>query len=124
MVTDILNGELAVAGKTVNTDLCEHFSYTRQELYEIMKVKHYRTFNDLLKSHGKGHGCETCKPTIASILASLWNENILDHATLQDTNDRFLAHIQRGGLYSIVPRVPGGEITPEKLIVLGRVAKK
>ena len=80
----------------------------------------------MIGSHGSGHGCEICKPAVASILASLWNESVLDkpHATLQDTNDRFLANIQRGGLYSVVPRVPGGEITPEKLIVLGQVARK
>lgn len=124
LVTDILNSELKKAGKTVNTSLCEHFAFTRQELFEIVKVKGYRTFAALVQGHGQGHGCEICKPAVASILASLWNEVIVDHATLQDTNDRFLANIQRGGLYSIVPRVPGGEITPEKLIVLGQVGKK
>lgn len=43
---------------------------------------------------------------------------------LQDTNDRFLANIQRNGTFSVVPRVAGGEITPDKLIVIGQVAKK
>jgi nitrite reductase (NADH) large subunit len=124
MVTDILNSELKKAGKTVNTSLCEHFAFTRQELFEIVKVKGYRTFEALVEGHGRGQGCEICKPTVASILASLWNDVIVEHSTLQDTNDRFLANIQRGGLYSIVPRVPGGEITPEKLIVLGEVGKK
>lgn len=124
LVTDLLNRELAAAGKTVNKNLCEHFAYTRQDLYQIVKVKEIKTFEALLASHGSGQGCEICKPTAASILASLWNENVLDHATLQDTNDRFLANIQRGGLYSVVPRIPGGEITPDKLIVLGQVGKK
>ena len=124
MVTDILNSELKKSGKTVNTSLCEHFAFSRQELFDIVKVKGYRTFAALVEGHGKGHGCEVCKPTAASIFASLWNENVLDHSTLQDTNDRFLANIQRGGSYSVVPRVPGGEITPEKLIVLGEVGKK
>ncbi len=126
LVTDILNGELEAAGKAVNKDLCEHFAYSRQELFEIIKIKEVKTFDQLIASHGKGNGCEICKPTVSSILASLWNENILtsDHQTLQDTNDRFLANMQRGGLYSVIPRVPGGEITPEKLITLGRVAKK
>ena len=126
LVTDMLNAELEAAGKTVNNSLCEHFAYTRQELFQIVKIKEIKTFDELLASHGTGHGCEICKPAVASILASLWNENILDqpHQTLQDTNDRFLANIQRGGLYSVVPRVPGGEITPDKLIVLGQVAKK
>jgi nitrite reductase (NADH) large subunit len=125
-VTEILNEELQAAGARVDRHLCEHFPHSRQELFQIVQIKGIRTFARLIAEHGRGHGCEVCKPAVASILASLWNDHVLEpeHATLQDTNDRFLANIQRGGLYSIVPRVPGGEITPEKLIVLGEVARK
>ncbi|MFO0694976.1 MAG: nitrite reductase large subunit NirB [Polyangiales bacterium] len=124
LVTDILQAELAAMGNAQKPRLCEHFDYTRTELFEIVRVKRLRTFEELLASHGSGLGCEICKPTVASILASIHNEWVLEHATLQDTNDRFLANIQRKGLYSVVPRIPGGEITPEKLIVIGEVAKK
>lgn len=126
LVTNVLNDELEAAGKMVNKHLCEHFAHTRRELYEIAKIHRITNFADLIRGHGVGHGCEVCKPTVASILASLWNEHILDrdHQTLQDSNDRFLANVQRDGSYSVVPRVPGGEITPDKLIALGRVAKK
>jgi nitrite reductase (NADH) large subunit len=124
LVTDIFKAEMKKLGQKVNNSLCEHFAFTRQELFEIVKIKGIKSFNELIATQGKGNGCEICKPAVASILASLWNENIVDHTTIQDTNDRFLANIQRGGTYSIVPRVPGGEITPEKLIVLGQVAKK
>jgi len=125
-VTEILKDELKAAGARVDNRLCEHFAQSRQELYQIAMIHEIKTFDALLASHGQGYGCETCKPAVASILASLWNENVLDpaHASLQDTNDRFLGNIQRGGTYSVVPRVPGGEITPEKLIVLGEVARK
>ena len=104
--------------------LCEHFAHSRQELFQIAKITGARSFEALRDSHGRGAGCEICKPAVASILASLWNEPIQSQATIQDTNDRFLANIQRGGTYSVVPRVPGGEITPEKLVVLGTVAKR
>ncbi len=127
LVTQIVNRELSAAGVKVKSDLCPHFSYQRAELFEIARIKKIRTFDELLAQAGNGgDGCDVCKPTVASILASLWNEHVVseEHATLQDTNDRFLANIQRGGTYSVVPRVPGGEITPEQLIVLGEVAKK
>jgi nitrite reductase (NADH) large subunit len=126
LVTDLLKQELEAAGKTINTDLCEHFPYTRQELFDIVRIKEIRTFDRLITEYGRGYGCETCKPAVTSMLASLWNENIMfsAHQTLQDTNDRFLANMQRGGLYSVIPRVPGGEITPERLIALGSIAKK
>jgi nitrite reductase (NADH) large subunit len=126
LVTDLLNAELKQAGKTVTNRLCEHFAYSRTELFALIKVKRLRTFSEILAEAGTGHGCEICKPAVASILASLWNDNIQEqeHHTLQDTNDRFLANIQRDGTYSVVPRVPGGEITPEKLIVLGEVARE
>lgn len=123
-VTDLYHAHLEETGQEVSTAMCEHFEPTRQELFAIIKVRELKTFEEVLDACGSGDGCEICKPAIASILASLWNDNILDHATLQDTNDRFLANIQRGGLYSVVPRVPGGEITPRQLIALGEVAEK
>jgi len=126
LVTDILREQLALMGETVSNNICEHFAYSRQELFDIVRVKGYKTFDELLQGHGTGYGCEICKPAVASILASLYNEYVLGdaHAPLQDTNDRFLANMQRDGTYSVVPRIPGGEITPEWLVVIGQVAKK
>lgn len=120
----VLEQELLAAGREVDRNLCEHFRYTRPELFQIVKVTRARSFEAVLASHGRGNGCETCRPAVASILASSYTDPILDQVSIQDTNDRFLANIQRRGLYSVVPRVPGGEITPDKLIVLGQVAKK
>jgi nitrite reductase (NADH) large subunit len=121
----ILHHELEKAGVTIDRSLCEHFPFTRQQLFDIVRVRRVRTFDELVAGWGKGRGCEVCRPAVASMLASLWNEYVLDpaHAGLQDTNDRFLANMQKDGSYSVVPRVPGGEITPEKLIALGEVAR-
>ncbi|KNC96715.1 nitrite reductase [NAD(P)H], large subunit [Spizellomyces punctatus DAOM BR117] len=127
LVTDIFNAEMKKSGKVVEVFLCEHFKYSRRELFDIVKVRKIRTFKEAMRSCGTGgNGCEICKPTFASIFASLWNDHILvkPHAPLQDTNDRYLANIQRGGSYSVVPRIPGGEITPDKLSVIGAVASK
>ncbi len=123
IVKDLLQHRLESMGQKINKGLCEHFAYSRQELLDIVKVKKIKTFNELLDAVGEGDGCEICKPAVASILASTWNELIVKQDTIQDTNDRFLANIQKGGTYSVVPRIPGGEITPEKLIVIGEVAK-
>ncbi|MEC4985975.1 MAG: nitrite reductase large subunit NirB [Oscillatoria sp. PMC 1068.18] len=125
LVKDILHSELKKAGVKVNNHLCEHFAYSRQELFHLLRVNQIKTFNDLLAQHGTGKGCEICKPAVASMLASTWNEHILNtpHVGLQDTNDNFLANIQKDGTYSVIPRIPGGEITPEKLIVLGQIAQ-
>ncbi len=124
MLSDLYHETLKSLGKEVKKNICEHFDYTRQELLHLSKVNNIKTYAELLQKHGKGHGCETCRPLVGSIMASLWNDVILKQAHVQDTNDRFLANIQRGGTYSVVPRIPGGEITPEKLIVIGKVAKK
>lgn len=126
LVTDLLKGELKKAGIEVKNDLCEHFAYSRQELYHLIRTQKITTFDELLQRHGKGRGCEICKPAVASILASAWNDYILNppHMGLQDTNDAFLANIQKDGSYSVIPRIPGGEITPDKLIILGQVAQE
>ncbi len=126
LTKQVMDSELAALGVEVNNDLCEHFAYTRAELADIVRVKGYGSFAEVLKGHGKGHGCEICKPTIGSILASYKNEYVLkdDLMPLQDTNDIFLGNMQKDGTYSVVPRVPGGEITPDKLIAIGEVAKE
>jgi nitrite reductase (NADH) large subunit len=123
-VEQILACELVRTGRAVDRTLCEHFAYTRQELFQIAKIRRLRTFAELIRATGRGDGCEICKPAAASIFASTWNDPVLDQPTIQDTNDRFLANIQRGGTYSVIPRIPGGEVTPEQLIVLGQVAKR
>lgn len=126
MVKDLIQGVLKQKGVYLRNIICEHFDFTRQELFDLIKINGLKTYGSVLDQLGRHDGCEVCKPAVASILASLWNENILtnDRATVQDSNDRFLANIQRGGTYSVVPRIAGGEITPEKLIVLGQVAQK
>lgn len=126
LLKNVVDCELEKRGVAVSKDLCEHFPHSRQELFHLVKVNGIRTFRTLISQHGKGHGCDICKPAVGSILATCWNEHILatDHVPLQDTNDTFMANMQKNGTYSIVPRIPGGEITPDKLIVLGEVAKQ
>lgn len=126
LLKSVLNSELLKLGVEVNTDICEHFAYTRQDLFTLIKVEEIKTFDALVEKHGKGRGCEICKPAVASILASYWNEFILktDLVGLQDTNDAFLANMQKDGTYSIVPRIAGGEISPDMLIAIGQIGKK
>ena len=126
LVTDLLKDQLKKAGVEVKNHLCEHFAYSRQELYHLIRTQKIETFDQLLAAHGQGKGCEICKPAVGSILASAWNDYVLNppHVGLQDTNDAFLANIQKDGTYSVIPRIPGGEITPDRLIVLGEVAKE
>jgi nitrite reductase (NADH) large subunit len=124
MVKDLIAGTMKANGQYIKNVICEHFDYSRQELFDLVKINQLKNYNLVLDHYGKGDGCEVCKPVVASILSSLWNDVIVKQETIQDSNDRFLANIQKGGTYSVVPRIPGGEITPNKLIVIGQVAKK
>lgn len=126
LVTQILNLELAKQGIEISHALCEHFKYSRQELYHLIRVEGLKSFAEIINKHGQGYGCEICKPTIGSLLASCWNDYILkpDLVPLQDSNDIFLGNIQKNGTYSIIPRSAGGEITPDGLIAVGKIAKK
>ena len=126
MVKDLMVYTMKAEGKYVRNVLCEHFNYSRQEMFDLVKLHELKSYDEVLDKLGNGDGCELCKPPVASILASLWGEMILKKGndTAQDSNDRFLANIQKGGTYSVVPRIPGGEITPDKLIAIGQVAKQ
>ncbi|MEP7737445.1 nitrite reductase large subunit NirB [Nocardioides sp. 31GB23] len=124
-VKALVEDHFAAQGREVSRALCEHFALSRAELFDVIAIHGYRGFDEVVQAHGTGRGCDVCKPTVASVLASLVNEHVLggQRAVLQDTNDAFLANIQRNGSYSVVPRIPGGEITPDKLIVIGEVAR-
>lgn len=129
LVQTIFNKTMASMGQEVKNHLCPHFELSRADLFNIIYVKNLQHFSAVMKECGKephSLGCEACKPTIGSIIASLYNKHLLDldRRGLQETNDRFLANIQRNGTFSVIPRVSGGEITPEKLIIIGTVAKK
>lgn len=133
LVTGIFNKTMTSMGNEVTNHLCEHFHFSRAELFTIIMVKKHTTFAQAYADAGNktnngasSVGCELCKPAVASIFASLWNKHVLAKSNhgLQDTNDRYLGNIQRNGTYSVVPRIPGGEITPAKLLAIGRVAEK
>jgi nitrite reductase (NADH) large subunit len=121
----LLKQLLEAEGVEQSTAMCEHFGQSRADLFEIVSATSIRTFSGLIERFGTGKGCDICKPAVASILASTSSEHILDgeQASLQDSNDHFLANIQRNGSYSVVPRVPGGDITPEQLILIGEIAR-
>ncbi|MEU6541579.1 nitrite reductase large subunit NirB [Streptomyces sp. NPDC047000] len=135
VLSQLVTAELEASGVEVDKGLCGCFAQTREELYEIVLALRITSYRELLDRHGRedargGDGCEICKPTVGSIIASLAptigaSGYVLDdeQASLQDSNDHFLANLQKNGSYSVVPRIPGGEITPEKLIVIGEIAR-
>ncbi|MDG3084947.1 nitrite reductase large subunit NirB [Vibrio hannami] len=126
LVTDVLNAELSKSGIEVNNHICEHFEYSRQELFHLIRIEGIKTFDALIEKYGKGYGCEVCKPAVGSILASCWGEHILKPklVSLHDTNDNFLGNMQKDGTYSVIPRMAGGEVTPKALAVLASVAEE
>ena len=115
--------ELKSAGVAVNNHLCEHFALHAPGAVPARQAStSIKTFDDAARAARPGPRLRDLQAGggldpghRAGTSTSCGRE----HAPLQDTNDRFLANIQRDGTYSVVPRVPGGEITPDKLIALG-----
>ena len=126
MLKKLLETELTKSGVEVSKALCEHIELSRQELFDAIRVLELTSFEEIMAKYGTGAGCDICKPTIANILASQNSAYVLDagRGTLQDTNDRALANMQKDGTYSVVPRIAGGEITPKKLGVIAAVAEQ
>ena len=125
MVKKIVGTELAKSGAALSNALCEHFDMSRRQLFDAVRVSGLTTFSAVIARFGTGRGCDICKPALASILSTLVRRHVLDgeNATLQDTNDHVMANLQKDGSYSVVPRIPGGEITPEGLVIIGEVAR-
>ncbi|WP_396652670.1 nitrite reductase large subunit NirB [Microbacterium sp. AK031] len=125
MVKKVVGQELTKLGQTVSNALCEHFDMSRRQLFDAVRVSEPTTFSTVIERFGRGRGCDICKPALASILSVLVGAHVLDgeNATLQDTNDHVMANMQKDGTYSVVPRMPGGEVTPAGLVVIGQVAE-
>ncbi len=125
MVKKIVGQELTRMGRTISNALCEHFDMSRRQLFDAVRVAELGSFSAIIERFGRGRGCDICKPAIASILSVLTGAHVLEgeNATLQDTNDHVMANLQKDGTYSVVPRMPGGEVTPEGLIVIGEIAR-
>ena len=128
-LSKMLGQELAKSGIAVSTAMCEHFAHSRAELYQLVKEGGQQTFTEIVTAFGRGRGCAVCKPVVASILSSLGTTSGRLHSpvgeqlgALQDTNDHVMANIQKNGTYSVIPRMPAGEVTPEQLLVLAQVA--
>ncbi len=123
-LTKLLNTELSRAGVAISDALCEHFAMSRAALYRVVREEGLRTFSEIVAAHGTGRGCAVCRPTVASILSTLHRGHVLEgeHAALQDTNDHVMANLQKNGTYSVIPRMPGGEVRPDQLLELARVA--
>ncbi|KAG6907837.1 hypothetical protein DXG01_007219 [Tephrocybe rancida] len=129
LATSIFNASMKKAGHAVTNHLCAHFKTTRQDLFMVVKIKRLTSFQQIMAEAGErpdSIGCEVCKPAIGSILASVHNEFVLSakNIPLQDTNDRYLANIQRNGTYSVIPRIAAGEITPAKLKAIAEVGEQ
>lgn len=126
MVKKVVGQELTKLGETVSNALCEHFDMSRRQLFDAVRVAELTTFSAVIERFGRGRGCDICKPALASILSVLVGAHVLDgeNATLQDTNDHVMANMQKDGTYSVVPRMPGGEVTPAGLVVIGEIAQE
>ncbi|WP_246046113.1 nitrite reductase large subunit NirB [Rarobacter faecitabidus] len=124
-VKKVVGQELTKLGETVSNALCEHFTLSRRQLFDAVRVSGLTTFSSVIARFGTGRGCDICKPALASILSVLVGAHVLDgeNASLQDTNDHVMANMQKDGTYSVVPRMPGGEVTPDGLVVIGTIAR-
>lgn len=124
-VKKIVGQEFAKLGQATSDALCEHFAMSRRQLFDAVRVSELSTFSAIIARFGTGRGCDVCKPALASILAVLVGDHVLDgeNAALQDTNDHVMANMQKDGTYSVVPRMPGGEVTPAGLIAIGSIAE-
>lgn len=125
LIKQLMSDQLAAQGVAVSTALCEHFDLSRAELFDVIRVGRLGSFSEVVQRYGRGRGCDLCKPVVASVLSTLGRGHVLDgeNAALQDTNDHVMANLQRDGSYSVVPRIPGGEITPDGLVTIGQIAR-
>src|SRR5436309_1007352 len=66
LVKQILDCELKKRGDDVKNYLCEHFDYSRQEMFHLVRIGKLMSFDAVSERHGRGRGWYIWKDLIAA----------------------------------------------------------
>ena len=122
LVTQILKAELARRGVAVNNHLCEHFAYSRQELFHLVRVGELRTFEEILaQTWPRSRAAISASPrsrrsSLPAGTSSCWHatrRRCRTRTTISSPTSRRTAPTRSSRAS------PAGEITPQQLITIG-----
>ncbi len=126
LVDQILAATLGTAFVESTEDpMCGCTDMTHEQVKEQIRQKHLLSVREVMRTLGwEGEGCHVCRPAINYYVGMLFPGEAEDDRTSRIANERMHANIQKDGTFSVIPRIYGGETTPDDLIRIATIAKK
>ena len=117
LVKKLVTAELAKAGVTVSTALCEHFALSRAQLFDAVAVSGLRTFSEIVaRVTARGRGLRHLQAgRRLDPRARSYAGHVLDGETAprcRTPTTTSWPTCRRTARTRSCPRIPGGEITP------------
>jgi nitrite reductase (NADH) large subunit len=97
---------------------------TKPQLIAAAREQGLKSVSSVFKALAGGLEDAASKPALASLLATIWNDEYEDERDARFINDRVHGNIQKDGTFSVIPEMPGGVCTPDEMMRIAAVAVK
>lgn len=97
---------------------------TKPQLIAAVHEQNLKSVSAVFRTLAGGTEDAASKPALASLLASIWNDEYEDERDARFINDRVHGNIQKDGTFSVIPEMPGGVCKPDELMRIAEVAVK
>ncbi|ANS74691.1 nitrite reductase [Paenibacillus yonginensis] len=126
MIGDLLTYVLGDKVATAPTGICGCTDLSGDEIVLQIHERGLTTTDEVYGQLGfrNREGCPKCRPAINFYLNVAFPKEHEDEPASRFVNERLHANIQNNGTFSVIPRMRGGQTTPQQLMQIARVAEK
>jgi nitrite reductase (NADH) large subunit len=119
----------AMAGDALQDDPAAHYyvpgvPLAKPELVAAIRAQGLRSVSAVFDALADGREDPSSKPGLASLLRTIWEDEVIEERDARFINDRVHANIQKDRTYSVVPRIFGGVTSASELRRIADVADK
>jgi nitrite reductase (NADH) large subunit len=106
--------------------MCKCTEHPHDDVRKVIKEQHLTSIRAVMDfmEWKSPDGCASCRPALNYYLLSTWPAEVQDDSQSRFINERAHANIQKDGTYSVIPRMWGGQTTPQELRAIADVVDK
>lgn len=125
-IGELLTHVLGDKVKKAPTGICGCTDLSRDEIVLQIHEQGLKTSKEVFQALNfrNAEGCSKCRPAINFYLNVTFPQEHQDEKESRFVNERMHGNIQKDGRFSVIPRMRGGQTTPQQLLKIAQVAEK